>query len=128
MTETDGRHLSFPFRIGSDGRTAQVSSFEEHVRDELMQLLLTNLGERAFLPEFGGGLRRLVFEPVSEASLGMTKSMVTQAISDWLGHRITLEDLTVEIENTTIEVEIKYRIAGTEDTRIMKFQRNGELG
>jgi phage baseplate assembly protein W len=128
MTETDGRHLSFPFRIGSDGRTAQVSSFEEHVRDELMQLLLTNLGERAFLPEFGGGLRRLVFEPVSEASLGMTKSMVTQAISDWLGHRITLEDLTVEIENTTIEVEIKYRLAGTEDTRIMKFQRNGELG
>jgi phage baseplate assembly protein W len=93
-----------------------------------MQLLLTNLGERAFLPEFGGGLRRLVFEPVSEASLGMTKSMVTQAISDWLGHRITLEDLRVQIENTTIEVEIQYRIAGTEDTRIMKFQRNGELG
>ena len=128
MTETDGRHLSFPFRIGSDGRTAQVSSFEEHVRDELMQLLLTNLGERAFLPEFGGGLRRLVFEPASEASLGMTKSMVTQAISDWLGHRITLEDLRVQIENTTIDVEIQYRIAGTEDTRIMKFQRNGELG
>jgi phage baseplate assembly protein W len=128
MTETDGRHLSFPFRIGSDGRTAQVSSFEEHVRDELMQLLLTNLGERAFLPEFGGGLRRLVFEPVSEASLGMTKSMVTQAISDRLGHRITLEDLRVQIENTTIDVEIQYRIAGTADTRIMKFQRNGELG
>ena len=128
MTETDGRHLAFPFRIGSDGRTAQVSSFEEHVRDELMQLLLTNLGERAFLPEFGGGLRRLVFEPASEASLGMTKSMVTQAISDWLGHRITLEDLRVQIENTTIDVEIQYRIAGTEDTRIMKFQRNGELG
>lgn len=128
MTETYGRHLSFPFRITKDGRTAQVSSLEAHVRDELVQLLMTNLGERTFLPEFGGGLRRLVFEPASEASAGMTKSMVTQAISNWLGHRITLEDLTVEIENTAIEMEIKYRIAGTADSRIIRFQRQGELG
>ena len=33
----DGPHLSFPFRIGSDGRTAQVQSLPEHVRDELIQ-------------------------------------------------------------------------------------------
>ncbi len=128
MTTGYGRHLSFPFRIGPDGRTAQVASLEDHIRDELIQLLLTNPGERAFLPEFGGGLRRLVFEPADEASRGMTKAAVTQAISDWLGHRITLEDLAVEIENSTIDVEIKYRVAGTEDSRIMRFQRNGEPG
>ena len=128
MTAEYGRHLSFPFRVGSDGCMASVSTFEEHVRDELLQLLLTNPGERAFLPEFGGGVRRLVFEPADEAMRGMTKAMITQAISNWLGHRITLEDLTVEIEDATIEVEIKYRLAGTEDSRIMRFQRNGEVG
>ena len=128
MTTGYARHLSFPFRVGSDGRTAQVASLEDHIRDELIQLLLTNPGERAFLPEFGGGLRRLVFEPADEASRGMTKAAVTQAISNWLGHRITLEDLAVEIENSTIEVEIKYRLAGTEDSRVMRFQRSGELG
>lgn len=128
MTTGYGRHLSFPFRVGPDGRTAQVASLEEHVRDELIQLLLTNPGERAFLPELGGGLRRLVFEPADEASRGMTKAAVTQAISNWLGHRVTLEDLAVEIENATIEVEIKYRLAGTEDSRVMRFQRSGELG
>jgi uncharacterized protein len=128
MTPGYGKHLSFPFRGGSDGCTAQVNSLEEHIRDELVQLLLTNPGERAFLPEFGGGLRRLVFEPADEASQGMTKAAVTQAISNWLGHRITLEDLAVEIENSTIDVEIKYRIAGSEDSRVMRFQRNGEPG
>jgi phage baseplate assembly protein W len=128
MTTGYGRHLSFPFRVGPDGRTAQVGSLEEHIRDELIQLLLTNPGERAFLPEFGGGLRRLVFEPADEASRGMMKAVVTQAISSWLGHRITLEDLVVEIENATIEVEIKYRIAGSDDSRVMRFQRSGELG
>ena len=125
MTPENGRHLSFPFRIGNDGRTAQVSSLEEHVRDELMQLILTNLGERIFLPEFGGGVRRLVFENIDETTAGLTKAMLTQAISRWLGHRITLEDLTVVVENERIEVEIKYRIAGTEDSRIMRFQRSG---
>ena len=128
MTAGSGKHLSFPFRIGSDGRTAHVASLEEHVRDELIQLLLTSPGERSFLPEFGGGVRRLVFEPANEAARGMSKATVAQAISNWLGHRITLEDLTVEIENATIEVEIKYRIAGIEDSRIMRFQRSGEPG
>lgn len=125
MTDNYGKHLSFPFRIGGDGRTSCVSSLEEHVRDELIQLILTNPGERPFVPEFGGGVRRMVFEGVYDTTAGMTKATITQAISHWLGHRITLDDLHVTVENETIEVEIKYRIAGTEDTRIMKFQRQG---
>lgn len=125
MKAPNGKHLSFPFRIGKDGRTAEVTTLEEHVRDELIQLLLTNLGERPFLAEFGGGLRRLVFEPADETSAAVTKAMVTQAVNNWLGHRITLELLEVQIENETIQVDLKYRIAGTEDSRILRFQRKG---
>jgi hypothetical protein len=33
----------------------------------------------------------------------------------------------VTIDNSTLEVQIQYRIAGTKDSRIMKFQRNGEV-
>ncbi|NJM60208.1 MAG: hypothetical protein HC849_08515 [Oscillatoriales cyanobacterium RU_3_3] len=124
---TDNKHLSFPFRIDSNGRSAQVQSLEAHVRNELIQLILTNPGERAFLPEFGGGVRRLVFENASETIAGVTKARITQAISRWLGHRVTLEDLQVAIDNSTLEVQIQYRIAGTKDSRIMKFQRNGEV-
>ncbi len=126
MTGDYGNHLAFPFRIGSDGRTAQVSSLADHVKDELIQLLLTNPGERLFLPEFGAGVRRMVFEGAYESTAAITKAAITQAISDWLGHRITLENLEVTVENETIEVEIKYRIAGSDDSRIIKFQRNGE--
>ncbi|MBW4671117.1 MAG: GPW/gp25 family protein [Cyanomargarita calcarea GSE-NOS-MK-12-04C] len=125
MTPPNGRHLSFPFRVGNDGRTAQVATLEEHVRDELMQLILTNLGERAFLPEFGGGVRRLVFENISDTTAAMTKAMLTQAISRWLGQRITLEELMVETDNSTILVDLTYRIAGTEDRRRVRFERKG---
>jgi phage baseplate assembly protein W len=125
MTLEKGKHLSFPFRISNDGRTAQVSTLEEHVRDELIQLILTNPGERLILPEFGGGVRKLVFENINEATGGIVKATITQAISRWLGHRIILEDLNVVTQNEKIEVEIKYRLAGSEDTRVMRFERSG---
>jgi phage baseplate assembly protein W len=126
MTLESGKHLSFPFRVGVDGRTAEVSVLEEHVRDELIQLLLTNPAERLFLPEFGGGVRRLVFEPADKSTTGaIAKAVITQNITRWLGHRVTLESLTVEVENERIEVEITYRIAGTEDSRVLRFQRGG---
>ncbi len=125
MNPNNGRHLAFPFRTGNDGRAVQVSTLEDHVRDELMQLILTNPAERLFLPEFGGGVRRLVFENIDETTGAMVKAILTRAISRWMSNRVTLEDLSVDIQNERIEVDLKYRIAGTEDTRVLKFRRNG---
>ena len=121
----DGRHLAFPFRIGSDGRTVPPADLPSHVRDELLQLILTNCGERPFLPEFGGGVRKLIFEPASDVLTGVTKARLTQAINRWLGHRVTLEDVKVDHSDARLEVEIRYRLAGTQDTRVVKFQRTG---
>lgn len=125
MKPENGRHLSFPFRVGAAGRAEQISTLEEHVRDELIQLLLTNPAERLFLPDFGGGVRRLVFESADDATAGMAKAVITQSVTRYLGHRVTLEELTVTARGETIEVDLKYRIAGTEDTRVLRFQRRG---
>ena len=104
---------------------AAVQTLDEHVRDELVQLILTNQGERPFLVDFGGGVRRLVFEAADEATGAMAKANITQAINRWLGHRVALEYVNVTVENATISVDIRYRLAGTEDTRVLKFQRDG---
>lgn len=121
----NGKHLSFPFRVGNDGRMAAVNTLDEHVHDELIQLILTNQGERPFLVEFGGGVRRLVFEFADEATASMAKANITQAINRWLGHRVTLEYINVEVADSTISVDIRYRLAGTDDTRVLRFQRSG---
>lgn len=123
MTRRYGRHLAFPFRVGADGRTAQVEREEDHVRDELVQLLLTTPGERVFLPGFGGGVRRLVFEPADPGTQGLVKATITQAVSNWLGHRVALEALEVAIADSTITVEVAYRLAGSAETRVLRFQR-----
>jgi uncharacterized protein len=126
MALSNGRHLAFPFRIGPDGRTATPSTDADHVRDELLQLLLTNPGERPFLVDFGGGVRKLVFEPTSDVLRGVTKARITQALSRWLGHRLTTENLEVTFEGERIDIVIKYRPAGSSDSRIVKFQRTGQ--
>ena len=128
MALSNGRHLAFPFRIGPDGRTAAPASDAEHVRDELLQLLLTSQGERLFLPEFGGGLRRLVFEPASDALRNVVKARITQALSRWLGHRLTVEmlDVTWDSSAATFEVTVQYRPTGSANSRVVKFQRSGQ--
>jgi uncharacterized protein len=124
MKLQNGKHLSFPFRVGSDGRMTTVKTLDEHVRDELVQLILTNQGERPFLVDFGGGVRRLVFEAADDATGAVAKANITQAINRWLGHRVTLDYINVIVENSTISVDIRYRLAGTDDTRVLRFQRD----
>jgi phage baseplate assembly protein W len=125
MRPQNGKHLSFPFRVNNDGGATTVASLEEHVRDELVQLLLTNPAERLFVPELGGGVRRMVFENADETTAAMSKALITQSVSRWLGHRVALEELTVQVTDSLIEIELKYRIAGTQDSRVLKFQRHG---
>lgn len=125
MTAPNGPHLSFPFRIAADGRTAQVQTLEEHVRDEVIQLILTNFGERADLPDLGGGVRRLVFEGAGLTTSAMAKAMLSQALSLWLAQRVTVEQLDVKGVSETLSIDLVYRVAGTPDQRLIRFQRNG---
>lgn len=117
-------YLAFPFRIGSDGRSALVRDLAEHVRDELLQLVLTTIGERLFLPEFGTPLRRMVFEGADEGTKAVTKATVAQALSGWLGQRITVDELSVTAEAGAIEVLVRYRLAGTDESKLVRFVRS----
>jgi phage baseplate assembly protein W len=120
-----GRHLAFPFRIGADGRTAAPASREDHIRGEIIQLLLTAPGERPFLPTFGGGLRRLVFERNDDVAATMTKALISRSMSRWLGHRVTVETLEVQAQETTLTVDLQYRVIATGEARRMRFEKQG---
>jgi hypothetical protein len=117
-----GRHLAFPFRIGDDGRSMTPQTIDAHVVGEVIQLLLTNPGERPFLPSFGGGLRRLVFEAADDVTAGLAKATISQAISFWLRERIELTALDVKAEEATLNVDLGYRIIATGEEKHVRFQ------
>ena len=118
----NGRHLAFPFRIGSDGRTVAPVDLSDHVRGELIQLLLTAPGERPFLPSFGAGLKRLVFERNDPVAAGLANATVSRNLSKWLGQRVAVESLKVEALDSELDVQLSYRIVATGEIRGMRLQ------
>ena len=120
-----GRHLAFPFRIGSDGRTLAPANLDEHIRGEILQLLLTNAGERPFIPSFGGNIRRLVFQGNDEITAGLAKSSISQAMSYWLGHRVKVLSLDVENQDAILAIDLSYQVIDTGEQRRVRFEHGG---
>ncbi len=87
--------FAFPFHIASASGQAAEASYQDHVEQMIEQVLLTDPGERACLPEFGAGLRRLLFAPLSSQIEASAKLIVTQALNQWLANQITVRDVKV---------------------------------
>lgn len=123
-----GRHLAFPFSIAADGRPATPASHDDHVRGEIIQLLLTNPGERPFQPSFGGGLKRLVFEANDDVTAGLAKARISKGLSFWLGERVEVKLLEVTAEESVLSVELVYAaIVGGEPKRL-RFEHQLDSG
>lgn len=74
--------LQYPLIKTSRGLMSQKTSVEQ-IKADLLQLLLTNPGERVMLPEFGTPLRELIFEPNDEALEIDAVRMIGNAINTW---------------------------------------------
>ena len=85
----------FPFRIDAGSGQAGQTAYPSHVDQMLRQLLLTAPGERACLPEFGCGLRQLLFAPQSDALVAAVAIQVRQAVERWLADQVQLTDVQV---------------------------------
>ena len=118
-----GRHLAFPFHVASDGRAAAPPTIDEHVRGEIIQLLLTAPGERPFLPSFGAGLKRLVFERNDPITAALAKATVAQSLSRWLQSRIAIVALDVSADDSTLRVDLSYRLLATGEVRSISLQQ-----
>src|SRR6185436_15016600 len=75
------------------GRTA-VAVFEEDIRQAIRIILGTNPGERVMRPDFGAGLNRFVFEPITTTTMSLIQTCVQEALTAW-EPRIIVEEVTV---------------------------------
>lgn len=89
-----GKGLSFPPRVGPDGRVAW-SAGEQNVRESIRVILMTNLNERVRLPEFGGGLDTFLFEPNNPGTHHLMQERIQKALRLW-EPRIVVESVCVE--------------------------------
>ena len=76
------------------------------MREMIEQVLFTDLGERVNRPDFGCGLKRLVFMPNSQPLAAATQVLVKSALQKWLanGSRSKRSMSTSEIRTMTVRV------------------------
>ena len=113
--EIFGRGIGFPPRIGPDGRLAW-SEGEANVRESIRIILLTEPRERLRLPEFGGGLRRFLFEPNTPATRQLIRERIESTLARW-EPRVQVESVTVDPDPSDPEAAvaaITYRLVATQ--------------
>lgn len=107
----DPPYLAFPLRIEANG--PRLAGRSEHIRGQIEQVLFTLPGERVFRPEFGAGVRALVFEPNSTALWQITKRRLLASLADALQGEVDPKSIEVEVsgEEATLTITIAYTLA-----------------
>jgi phage baseplate assembly protein W len=112
--------FAFPFRVDPVSQQTAQAAYAAHVDHMVRQLLLTTPGERVDLPQFGCGLRALVFAAGSDALEATVKLRVIQGLGQWLGGIVTVLDVALGaapgtvIEPGTVEVTVTYTLVETQ--------------
>lgn len=115
--------IHYPFAIDAGvGRLAEETDYAAHVEQMIKQVLFTNPGERINRPDFGCGLRRMVFAPNSEVTASLTQVMVFQALETWLGNLINVDEVRVKAIEEVLEVGIVYVLKARQERRYLNLE------
>lgn len=111
-----GKGISFPPRVGADGRVVW-SDGADNIRECIRIILMTEQRERLRLADFGSGLGRLLFEPNTVTTRHLIEDRITKALAAW-EPRITVETVDVRehsMDPTEAIATIVYRVVATQN-------------
>lgn len=115
--------IKYPFAIDKNlGVLMQEKDFASHVKQMMLQVLFTNPGERINRPDFGCGIRSMVFAPNSDATASLLQVIVTQALDKWLGDVISTEKVEAKAVNEKLEVKIIYTLKAKQERQFLSIQ------
>lgn len=117
------RSIRYPFAIDRGlGTLLEETDYGRHVEQMIRQVLLTSPGERINRPDFGCGLRRMVFAPNSVVNANLAQVLVLQALEKWLGDLISVLDVALKAIDETLEVRIVYVLKARQERRYLNLE------
>ncbi len=104
MAKTRYINIDFPFKDSKKGFYLELNQTDKDaIRADLLHLLLTNKGERLYLPDFGSDLRKYIFEPNDNVTHSSIKDNLNDTISKYIPN-LTVD--SIEFENNDLEEAI----------------------
>src|SRR5258706_15412688 len=113
--------IDYPFHFDNGGRTASSASSDDHIRNMIEQILFTDPGERVNLPDFGCGVRRLIFLPNNDVQAAAAQFLIQGALQQQMGNRIEVEAVDVQADDASLNILVQYTVKRTQQRKIDKF-------
>ncbi|WP_425097919.1 GPW/gp25 family protein [Tropicibacter sp. S64] len=117
------RNFLVPMGVDSSlGALRTVTDAEVQIKALLMQLLMTDPGERVMRPEFGTGIRGMVFEPLRQASAALVKAAIWGAVQAHLGDVVRLRQVKVEVADSALLIDVTYSITLSPEPQFLNLE------
>ena len=120
----EGISVALPLRIDSvDGAYGLNKEIESFAKQNIKTVVLTSPGERVMEPEFGVGVRRLLFEQNTSGLVGAIRGRIEAQVKRYVPY-VTLREVKVgspsyptgELDSRAITISIRYNIPAISQT------------
>jgi phage baseplate assembly protein W len=105
--------FSIPFRIDPATGGVAPEGGPEKLKENLIHILLTGVGERVMRRDYGGGIRQLVHDPNNDALRAIVQHQIARSVGQW-EPRVQLQDVVVTQEQGTLIVTLHYVVRRTQ--------------
>ena len=116
--------VSLPFSA-KDVFTSTYTT-KDALKSNLINFLLTDKGERVLNPDFGIGLRSLLFEQATQDTKDQIDYLIRKGISDWFPE-LVINTLTIAPtpDINTVTIYMKYNVNQTniQDELLINFEQ-----
>ena len=110
------RDINITFKKHPVTNDVVVSKDASAIKQAIVNLLLTNKGERLMNPNYGSDIRKYLFEPLDYGTSYLIKGNIESTISKF-EPRISVLRISCKpnYDDNGFDVEMTYRIQGTDD-------------
>jgi phage baseplate assembly protein W len=112
MAEGKYININFPFKDSKKGFYVDITETDKAaIRADLLHLLLTNKGERLYMPDFGSDLKKYIFEMNDQTTHNEIKDNLNETIKKYIPN-LQIDDITFREEDVeeAITVVVRYTI------------------
>lgn len=92
--------IQYPFQIGLDGKIKETTNYDQIVRGQVIDAVMTNQGERVMRPRYGCDVQSALFDPTDELVRKDAASIVKTRLAN-LVPRAFIRDVEVSLEDIT---------------------------
>ena len=126
LKPSTGVGIALPF----NGPTGINTTFttKDAIKSNLLNFILTGKRERIMNPNFGSGVRDLLFEPITENITDQIENLIYGGVETFFP-QVQINTLTVELDpnNFRVTINLNYSVINTniEDELQINFDTNG---